>query len=477
MLPKKLRWGDGDALTISLRLFTSLLIVRRKQVVGRCLSSRDGESDLGERAERSRYGSTAFNLLIYSMDGGDIDPELLRALREGGRARSIASYHDQHEPNYQLQPRVPQRGTLPHRWSDPIGNAQSYGIEVVSEERQIPYSSHSDSLFQPMFGSNTSSHSMPAIQNACFDIEPDPIRPESAPLQPIPLAYMEPRSGSMVVEHSEHQPHLSHQTSLHSIASSIGSRESFTLEQQQGYYPGSPEGHRQLPPTRQQHIESYTEMQQRHAFIPQQMSHSAHGTIDRMNPHMQALGVVDQTKPSHVPRVDFDRLLKIQQNLLRSEIQCPSSANQLAQPSLGNLSMEASLADKIGQLSRKEPARSRSFEVRKPSSFVPISPTTPPPAVVAHMTSVSPTTQRLKGLMGRSLSTQQALQEYDKQQGLPKSHSTTMVRTSRSRQQLLEERILPKWDGTPWIDDEGKAVNRRPRKKIKNNSSSDEGSV
>jgi len=60
----------------------------------------------------------------------------------------------------------------------------------------------------------------------------------------------------------------------------------------------------------------------------------------------------------------------------------------------------------------------------------------------------------LHDLMVRSEVTQRALQEWDKKQGLPKSHSHTMVNTSRSRQQLQEGKILPKWDGSPLIKDD-----------------------
>ena len=58
---------------------------------------------------------------------------------------------------------------------------------------------------------------------------------------------------------------------------------------------------------------------------------------------------------------------------------------------------------------------------------------------------------RLKQIMKKSCMTQRALEEWDKKNGLPKSHSATMVRTNRSRKQIEENRILPKWNGKPLI--------------------------
>jgi hypothetical protein len=59
--------------------------------------------------------------------------------------------------------------------------------------------------------------------------------------------------------------------------------------------------------------------------------------------------------------------------------------------------------------------------------------------------------QRMKNLMKRSSLTQKALQDWDEENGLPRSHSTTMVRSSRSRKQLQAGKIIAKWDGTPLI--------------------------
>ena len=56
--------------------------------------------------------------------------------------------------------------------------------------------------------------------------------------------------------------------------------------------------------------------------------------------------------------------------------------------------------------------------------------------------------QRLQNLMKRSSSTQKALQDWDEKNGLPRSHSVTMVKSSRSRKQLQKGEIIAKWDGT-----------------------------
>jgi hypothetical protein len=59
--------------------------------------------------------------------------------------------------------------------------------------------------------------------------------------------------------------------------------------------------------------------------------------------------------------------------------------------------------------------------------------------------------QRLKGLMERTQMSQKQLQRWDKQNGLPKSHSQTMVNSGRSRKQLQNGVILKKWNGDPLI--------------------------
>ena len=58
----------------------------------------------------------------------------------------------------------------------------------------------------------------------------------------------------------------------------------------------------------------------------------------------------------------------------------------------------------------------------------------------------------LRGLMTQSASSQQQLQIMDERNGLPKSHCQTMVNSSRSRKQLQDGIILPKWNGAPLID-------------------------
>lgn len=73
---------------------------------------------------------------------------------------------------------------------------------------------------------------------------------------------------------------------------------------------------------------------------------------------------------------------------------------------------------------------------------------------------------QLKVLMRRSEETQQKLQKWDERHGLPKSHSPTMVNSSRSRKQLQEGVILPKWDGTPLIKKNGVGELGKPKRRL-----------
>lgn len=59
----------------------------------------------------------------------------------------------------------------------------------------------------------------------------------------------------------------------------------------------------------------------------------------------------------------------------------------------------------------------------------------------------------LTNVMARSQETQEMLQEWDVKNGLPRSHCCTMMHTNRSRRQLLQGQILPKWNGAPLIGD------------------------
>jgi hypothetical protein len=59
--------------------------------------------------------------------------------------------------------------------------------------------------------------------------------------------------------------------------------------------------------------------------------------------------------------------------------------------------------------------------------------------------------KRLKAIMEKSRQTQLLLQKWDRRNGLPNSHCSTMMSTNRSRRQLVEERILCKWNGDPLI--------------------------
>jgi hypothetical protein len=74
--------------------------------------------------------------------------------------------------------------------------------------------------------------------------------------------------------------------------------------------------------------------------------------------------------------------------------------------------------------------------------------------------------RRLLMLMKESERSQSQLEDWDEDHGLPKSHCLTMVSSSRSRRQLQQGVILPKWDGTPLISDNvelGKSLKRRRR--------------
>jgi hypothetical protein len=74
---------------------------------------------------------------------------------------------------------------------------------------------------------------------------------------------------------------------------------------------------------------------------------------------------------------------------------------------------------------------------------------------------------RLQNMMKKSLETQKALEEFDKARGLPRSHSQTMVNTSRSRKQLQEGKIIAKWDGSPLISEEVPLGKPKPRARQK----------
>jgi hypothetical protein len=69
-----------------------------------------------------------------------------------------------------------------------------------------------------------------------------------------------------------------------------------------------------------------------------------------------------------------------------------------------------------------------------------------------HATTPAPwLSRRLLELMRKSEHSQSQLEDWDEDHGLPKSHCLTMVSSSRSRRQLQQGVILPKWDGTPLI--------------------------
>jgi hypothetical protein len=84
-----------------------------------------------------------------------------------------------------------------------------------------------------------------------------------------------------------------------------------------------------------------------------------------------------------------------------------------------------------------------------------------------HATPPAPSvSRRLLKLMKESEHSQSQLEDWDEDHGLPKSHCLTMVSSSRSRRQLQQGVILPKWDGTPLISQNvelGKPRKRRRR--------------
>eukprot|EP00545_Synedropsis_sp_CCMP1620_P013658 CAMPEP_0119004110 /NCGR_PEP_ID=MMETSP1176-20130426/958_1 /TAXON_ID=265551 /ORGANISM="Synedropsis recta cf, Strain CCMP1620" /LENGTH=595 /DNA_ID=CAMNT_0006955783 /DNA_START=58 /DNA_END=1845 /DNA_ORIENTATION=+ len=59
---------------------------------------------------------------------------------------------------------------------------------------------------------------------------------------------------------------------------------------------------------------------------------------------------------------------------------------------------------------------------------------------------------KLQRSMAKTRITQDALQERDRANGLPKSHCQTMVNCSRSREQLLSGLVLQKWNGVPLLN-------------------------
>ena len=58
---------------------------------------------------------------------------------------------------------------------------------------------------------------------------------------------------------------------------------------------------------------------------------------------------------------------------------------------------------------------------------------------------------KLRELMSKSNDSMKNLEAYDRRQGLRRCDAQNMVKTARSRKQLLENKILSKWDGSPLI--------------------------
>lgn len=66
--------------------------------------------------------------------------------------------------------------------------------------------------------------------------------------------------------------------------------------------------------------------------------------------------------------------------------------------------------------------------------------------------------KRMCRCMKQSAQTMKTLQEWDRKNGLPKSHSQTMVNSSRSREQLQSGLVLQKWNGVPLLSLPGAKV-------------------
>lgn len=58
---------------------------------------------------------------------------------------------------------------------------------------------------------------------------------------------------------------------------------------------------------------------------------------------------------------------------------------------------------------------------------------------------------KLRELMAKSNDSMKNLEEFDRRQGLRRCDAQNMVKTARSRKQLLDNKILSKWDGSPLI--------------------------
>ena len=130
---------------------------------------------------------------------------------------------------------------------------------------------------------------------------------------------------------------------------------------------------------------------------------------------------------------------------------------------------------------------SRRISITSQQSQEPVSPLATPntmqmpmqqqPNILTHQVYFQ---QRLNALMRQSQASLKALQDYDKSQGLPASHCATMVKSHRSRKQLLTGKILKKWDGSPLISFQTNADgsvtvhsgDRKERKKVAKKGSS-----
>ena len=91
--------------------------------------------------------------------------------------------------------------------------------------------------------------------------------------------------------------------------------------------------------------------------------------------------------------------------------------------------------------------------IRRPSSTNANSSSLPQHRHIEEISPIVPnfSMDKIRELMAKSNDSMKNLEEYDRRQGLCRCDAQNMVKTARSRKQLLENKILSKWDGSPLI--------------------------
>ena len=91
--------------------------------------------------------------------------------------------------------------------------------------------------------------------------------------------------------------------------------------------------------------------------------------------------------------------------------------------------------------------------ISRPSSTNANSSSLPQQRYIEEASPITPnfSMDKLRELMAKSYDSMKNLEEYDRRQGLRRCDAQNMVKTARSRKQLLENKILSKWDGSPLI--------------------------